>query len=371
MTAFISEIRYDGTNPAVEYVEVTLSNSENPSDYRLTLYDHTGAIHTQSGSFGADGEILLSDAAVTAVPHPTAPGYTIYTVTDLLIAGNGQSTQAEAVSLFNVGSNTLVEFIDPALDNSITPTRGDAQGQTATNINFGPPGGANSYLQDIDGNWTLGPSTPDDSVVCFARGTFIKTSKGQTAIEDLEEGDLIYTDDNELKPVRWIGSISLDAIDLEVKPNLKPILIRKNSLGKGHPAEDLLVSPQHRILVRSKIAQRMFGVSEVLVPANKLIEIDGIDIHHNNPDGVEYFHMIFDEHEIICSNGAWTESLFTGSEALKAVSPEARIEIETLFPEICEPNFEPVSARYIPEKGKLMKRLVQRHVQNKKPLYIQ
>jgi hypothetical protein len=54
---------------------------------------------------------------------------------------------------------------------------------------------------------------------------------------------------------------------------------------------------------------------------------------------------------------------------LKAVSAEAREEIMTLFPEIVAPDYVPVRARPIPEKGKLMKRLAQRLAKNNK--YVQ
>ena len=120
------------------------------------------------------------------------------------------------------------------------------------------------------------------------------------------------------------------------------------------------MSRQHRFLVRSAIAQRMFETSEVLLPAIKLIDLDGIDIAED-VDSVEYFHILFDRHEIVCSNGAWSESLFTGPEALQAVPSASAQEIKKLFPEICEPDYEPASARHIPETGKLMRKLVARH----------
>lgn len=119
----------------------------------------------------------------------------------------------------------------------------------------------------------------------------------------------------------------------------------------------------------STIAEQMFGHRDVLIPANKLLILDGIDILEHNPNGVEYWHMLFDDHQIVWSNGSPTESLFTGPEALKAVSPEARAEIETLFPLICDPDFKPVAARLLPEKGKPMKTLAQRHKKSHEPLY--
>src|SRR5690606_26135810 len=128
----------------------------------------------------------------------------------------------------------------------------------------------------------------------------------------------------------------------------------------GLPKRDLTVSRQHRVLIRSKIAQRMFGADEVLIPAIKLVGLDGIEIVEDCRD-VIYFHILFDKHQIIFSEDAPTESLFTGPIALQSVPAEARKEIETLFPEITEPDFVARSARPIPEKGAQMKKLVDRH----------
>ena len=208
-----------------------------------------------------------------------------------------------------------------------------------------------------------------DSLMCFTRGTLIKTLRGEIPIEELNVGDRVLTVDLGYQELQWIGSRKLDSIDLSVNPRLKPIRIKKDALGPGFPQHDLTVSPQHRILVRSKIAERMFDLPEVLIPANKLLALDGIDVLDCEQDGVEYFHMLFDDHQIVWSNGALTESLFTGPQALKSLSPESRAEIETLFPEICEPGFEPVSARPIPEKGKHMKQLAFRHQKNRQPLF--
>ena len=49
-------------------------------------------------------------------------------------------------------------------------------------------------------------------------------------------------------------------------------------IGAQTLAQDLYVSPQHRILVRSKIAQRMFDEPEVLIAAKHLLELEGIEI---------------------------------------------------------------------------------------------
>ncbi|WP_237763524.1 Hint domain-containing protein [Falsirhodobacter sp. alg1] len=205
------------------------------------------------------------------------------------------------------------------------------------------------------------------STYCFAGGTQILTSDGLRPVQDLKIGDMVNTADHGPQPIRWIGSRKVNTTELLAFPNLQPIRIRAGALGLNTPATDLVVSPQHRILVRSAIAERMFGTSEVLIAANKLLAIDGIDIV-NDTSPVEYFHILFDKHQVVFANGAAAESLFTGPEAMRAVSPEARAEILHLFPGIMAPDFIGKAARYIPEKGKLMKKLAQRHQQNARPL---
>lgn len=201
---------------------------------------------------------------------------------------------------------------------------------------------------------------------CFTRNTMIQTDRGAVAIEDLRVGDLVVTRDNGLQPIRWIGSKALAATSLAEDEALRPIRIRQGALGSGTPSSDLLVSPQHRMLVRSKIAQRMFGTNEVLVAAKQLCQIDGIDIA-DDAEGVEYFHLLFDRHEIVTANGAESESLYTGPEALKSVGPQALQEIFALFPDLKERDYTPSGARAL-ISGRMGRKLAVRHKQNSRAL---
>lgn len=204
------------------------------------------------------------------------------------------------------------------------------------------------------------------AVPCFAAGSLIDTLDGIRAIEDLCVGDMVKTRDNDHQPIRWIGCRKLDAIDLTVSQKLRPIRIRAGALGVESPSADLLVSPHHRVLIRSKIAERMFGVSEMLVAAKQLLQLEGIDIAEDLSE-VSYFHMLFDRHEIVYSNGAETESLYTGPVALKAVGKEARDEILTLFPELGTRAYSPVPARPL-LSGRQARKMAVRHMANRKPL---
>ena len=206
----------------------------------------------------------------------------------------------------------------------------------------------------------------DGTMVCFTKGVFIETFSGPRAIEDIEVGDLIVTQGQGLQPVRWIGSRKLGKTTLSRNPRMVPIRITQGALGNGFPKRDLVVSRQHRMTVSSRIVGRMFGVPEVLVPAIKLTEIPGVFVDETIED-VEYFHLMFDRHEIIFAEGAPTESLFTGPEALKSVSEEARREILTIFPDLKNANYLPKPALLIPN-GPQQKKLVVRHMENHKPL---
>ncbi|MCQ0092070.1 Hint domain-containing protein [Roseovarius sp. M141] len=287
---------------------------------------------------------------------------------------------------YNPGSGSTTSNIDSAFTWNVTVTLGDGSTFT-TRIPFAQlENGAvitnvgtafdNLNIQSIrldsfdSGNYfglTPNRSIDGGAFVCFTRGTQIATREGYVAVEDLSAGDRVMTMDNGYQEIRWIGSRKIDAIDLKMHPKLLPIRIKAGAMGPNAPTQDLTVSPQHRMLIRSAIATRMFDRSEVLVPAKKLLALDGVDIVEDATE-VEYFHILFDRHEIIIANGAPSESLFTGSEALKSLSLEAYEEITTLFPHVLAQDYEPIPARYIPQRGKLMTKLAQRHQSNRKSL---
>lgn len=202
--------------------------------------------------------------------------------------------------------------------------------------------------------------------VCFTGLTRILTPSGEVVAGELSVGDLVVTHDHGPKPILWIGKTRLDARQLRGQPRMRPIRIRAGALGPHMPQRDLLVSPQHRLLVSSKIAERMFGQSEVLIAAKKLLGWPGIEIAEDLAE-VEYVHFIFDQHELVFSDGALSESLYAGPEVLKCLSQEQRDELLALFPEWASEvmGFDPIRA--IP-KGSRQKQLLQRHLKCGKAL---
>nr|WP_244905930.1 Hint domain-containing protein [Rhodovulum imhoffii] len=242
---------------------------------------------------------------------------------------------------------------------------------------------ANSFSasQDADGNsftgtiqvtdgtdtWTVN-FAEIEGVLCFTPGTHIETDMGLMPIEDLQVGDLVRTKDNGFQPIRWIGVQKLSAQTLAVNPKLRPVRIRADALAPGYPITDLVVSPQHRILVNSRIAARLSGTQEILVAAKQLVLLDGVD-YAEDPSEVMYVHFLCERHEIVYAEGVETETLYTGPEALRTLRPEAREEIFTLFPALAELDHArlPDPARLM-ASGKVARKLAMRHRKNGKPL---
>lgn len=202
-------------------------------------------------------------------------------------------------------------------------------------------------------------------VVCFCSGTLISTPRGQIPIEDLAEGELVNTQDRGPQPIRWHGKRHISTSEMAAYPKLRPIRLSAGSLGEGSPSSDLMVSRQHRILVRSKIAQRMFGTSELLVPAIMLTELPGIEEVKTN-DAVTYHHLLFDQHEVITANDAEGESLFNGPSAIETIGPQAVEEINHLWPDIIS-NDHAVGARPF-HRGHKVRKMLSRHAAHNRPV---
>lgn len=81
----------------------------------------------------------------------------------------------------------------------------------------------------------------------FAPMTRITTSFGEVHAQALRERDLVRTRSGEFKPIRWIDRIVLDEAFLVRHPDALPVLIRANSLGRGLPRADVMLSPRQPI----------------------------------------------------------------------------------------------------------------------------
>lgn len=192
-------------------------------------------------------------------------------------------------------------------------------------------------------------------VTCYLAGTHIETADGPRPIEELRVGDKVRTRDHGLQEIRWIGQSKVKG-----HGKLAPVRIMAGSLGSDCPTQDLLVSRQHRMLISSKVCARMFGSDEILVPAIKLTTLPGVFVEESVQD-ITYFHLMTDAHEVIYAEGAPSETLLTGPQAVNALSPEALEELEAIFPDVLKVS--PVPARPI-QRDKRIGKLLDRHIKN-------
>jgi hypothetical protein len=171
------------------------------------------------------------------------------------------------------------------------------------------------------------PHTP-----CFVAGSRIATPQGAAAIETLRVGDLVLTRDNGYRPIRWIGGREFGAEALADFPELLPVRVRRGAFGADVPSADLLVSPQHRMLLAGSDAAGHGDETEILAAATDLVTL-GLAI----PEavcGVTYFHIMFDHHEIVWANGCWSESFLPEAAALDGLHDAQLREILMIFPEL-------------------------------------
>lgn len=210
---------------------------------------------------------------------------------------------------------------------------------------------------------SFSPNIFDIVIPCFTAGTMISMPEGMRAVESLRVGDLVMTADHGAQAVRWINQRRVSGWALAAAPHLRPVRIKAGALGAGCPVTDLLVSPQHRMVVRSKIAQRMFEADEVLVAAKHLLGMPGIELVDDLPE-VTYLHFICDNHEVVFANGAPAETLYAGPVALKSLGEEAVAEILLLFPDLSQMDSFRLSPARPFVRGREGRTMVARHVKN-------
>ncbi|KEJ88341.1 hypothetical protein DSW25_14665 [Sulfitobacter donghicola DSW-25 = KCTC 12864 = JCM 14565] len=256
-----------------------------------------------NGGAGAD---LLDGGAGSDIIYNVNPG-------DFVNGGEGGEGDFDRLDLSGSapdGGSFVVEYDDENPENG-TVRYFDAEGNNAGTIDF-------KNIEKV--------------VPCFTPGTRIATPRGEVAIEDLTVGDRVITRDNGLQVIRWVGTRTLSADELGSALHLCPVKISQGALGNDLPERDLMVSPNHRILVANDKSALYFEESEVLVAAKHLTGLPGVSV----VEGAEttYIHLMFDQHEVILSDGAWSESFQPGVQSLAGVGNAQRLELLEIFPHL-------------------------------------
>lgn len=328
----------------------------------ITISDDDGRF--QSGRYAPDGTGQTLTAPVRfgndAAPAPAGTAMSFH-ISSIIRTQNADGTHDEFMALFprrteagtfgsEMGGRHSVLLMPVARANGSYPVFSLSKTYTFKAVhNIGRTNDSVAYAPLAAG------------VTCFAAGTLIGTPAGARVVESLRTGDPVLTRDHGAQTIRWQGGAHVSKEGLETRPNLRPILIRAGALGAGSPGSDLVVSPQHRILVRSRIAHRLFEQAEILIAAKHLAGLPGIEVIAPS-QGVTYHHLLFDRHEIVLSNGAWSESLYAGAQALTSFSDAAHREIMALFPELGRGQTPPPARRLL--TGREARELARRQLRN-------
>ena len=180
-----------------------------------------------------------------------------------------------------------------------------------------------------------GAAVKDPEVcICFTPGTLIATPMGARPVESLREGDRVITRDNGIREICWAGQKALTSQMMALQPQLRPILIKAGSLGENLPERDMMVSPNHRMLVANERTSLYFEEHEVLVAAKHMLRVPGIE--RAEVAQTSYVHIMFEQHEVVLADGTWTESFQPGDYSLDGLGNAQRNEIFELFPELRE-----------------------------------
>jgi hypothetical protein len=131
---------------------------------------------------------------------------------------------------------------------------------------------------------------------CFLAGTLIATPTGERAVETLAIGDLVQTVDGRAAPVRWLG---VQAIVTAFADRLRalPIRIGAGSLDEGLPVRDLLVSPDHALLLDGLLVQAGALVNGTTIVREKML-----------PARFRYYHVELDDHALVLAEGVAAET---------------------------------------------------------------
>lgn len=164
-------------------------------------------------------------------------------------------------------------------------------------------------------------------LVCtsFARGTSIALADGrQVPIETLSPGDRVLTRDHGAQPVRWIGQATLRARGANA-----PVVVTAGTLGNSG---DLVVGQHHRMFLYQRGTARVTETAELLVQAKHLVDGERVLLR---PGGyVDYFSLVFDQHEIIYAEGIPAESLMVNEATLAHLPSELAEEVQARFPRL-------------------------------------
>jgi hypothetical protein len=234
---------------------------------------------------------------------------------DTIIANGGDTvaseSQGDQILLIGAPPNSPGNVLDGGQQVDVVLPDGDGTWNVSNDdgtVIVTDPNGNASTVSGIDsivgGGSTIDvggllPGGSIDLVVCFAEGTRILTAAGEVVVEGLRGGDLLPTLGRKGAPlarVLWIGRRRIRLAGHPMATRLAPVRIKAGALADATPHRDLLVSPDHCLLLDG-----------VLVPARLLVNGETIVAERGLAE-VTYYHVELGCHDVLIAEGAAAES---------------------------------------------------------------
>jgi hypothetical protein len=312
----------DGTNNFFKDVKVTANDLANGSlRFNVTKLTASGD-YTFGATNSNDSASYGSTHMILDVTKPVIGGISV-TADNILNSG-------EAGSGFSVTGNIAggpSMQVDDTVTVTITDKAGDLVTQTGTitgiangapgiysatwSANFGSgsvPLGSSNYKATVtytnDAGVSAASTTDKFSAVCFMAGTLISTPDGNVAVETLKAGDLVLTIEGKVAPISWLGRQTVSMIFSDTLRTM-PIRVKVNALGDNVPSRDLLISPDHAVLVDG-----------VLVQAGALVNGNSIVREANVPQVFTYYHLELTDHSLILAENTPAETFIDNVDRL-------------------------------------------------------
>jgi hypothetical protein len=294
-----------------------------------TLMIASGATLTFNGNIGTasitPGVTFL--AATGDLTNTTASQINVHLGTITGFQGTSFAT-SDHINLKAFGSGDTITKVAGSATVTVVGTGGS---QTYT---FASATIANTVqLRDVGGVDTL--------YICFMAGTMIGTPDGEVPVEMLKHGDLVMTTDGVAKPVSWLGRQTVSTVFADPRRSW-PIRVKAGALGENVPVRDLLLSPDHALLVDG-----------VLIHASALVNGTSIVRETAVPQVFVYYHVELDDHSLILAENTPAETFVDTVDRLNfdnwaehvALYPEGKPVVELPYPRAKARRQVPVDIR--------------------------
>lgn len=152
----------------------------------------------------------------------------------------------------------------------------------------------------------------------FLAGTTILTPTGERKVQTLGAGDRVLDIAGRERVVIWAGQTEVD-LDPVTANSVAPVRFEVGTLGAGHPARPLKLSPLHHLPLPDE-------AGGCLAPALGFVGLPGVRVAHL-AGRLAYHHLLLDRHALILANGTAAESFFPSPEMIARLETELRQEV--------------------------------------------